>query len=169
MDKEKQLRRFESFYKNSNRPKVSNASNAEMGRRISAVFIDFGLAAVIQAVLMFLFIILPMIQNQIDSSEALSRNFAVTSIASLYMLLRDCLKGRSVGKRIMKLSVVPADNDRMPLTARLFIRNVLIVIWPVEVALLLSGNQRLGDRIAGTRVVECSKSNGPEFFHNSKG
>ncbi len=78
-------------------------------------------------------------------------------VAALFLALRDhpALGGRSPGKRLAGLEVAGAggvrDHARRNLTVALPFAQVFLV--PVEVALLVSGRERLGDRWAGTSVV----------------
>ena len=83
-------------------------------------------------------------------------------LAMLYILFRDGIfSGQSIGKKVMGIRVVHTDGRPIHLIDSSF-RNVLFlfyVIFPlaivVETAALLRNpdHQRLGDRIARTRVV----------------
>ena len=81
-----------------------------------------------------------------------------------YMLTRDALPfldGQSIGKKVMKLRAVSAEDDQ-PLTNNwglAIIRNIVLFIplFPVvELIVLLTNDQklRLGDQWAKTRVVQ---------------
>lgn len=71
----------------------------------------------------------------------------------LIYLLKDIMKGQSIGKRIAKIKVVNQSGDT-PKFSSLIIRNITLVIWPVEAILVLFGKPRLGDRLAKTMVVD---------------
>jgi len=83
-------------------------------------------------------------------------------LAMLYILFRDgILSGQSIGKKVMGIQVVHTDGRPVHFVDSSF-RNVLFlfyVVFPVAivietVALIRNPeHQRLGDRIAGTRVV----------------
>lgn len=69
-------------------------------------------------------------------------------------LNKDFLQGRSPAKRLLKLQVV--DADEYPANElRCFLRNITVLLWPVEVLVLLLGRHtRLGDTLAGTHVSQ---------------
>jgi uncharacterized RDD family membrane protein YckC len=67
---------------------------------------------------------------------------------------KDCINGQSIAKRILKLQVVDNETGLVASPMKCFIRNLSIVLWPVEVLVALTNsNRRLGDRIAGTKLV----------------
>lgn len=72
------------------------------------------------------------------------------------VLLRDGSQGRSLGKRILGLLV--QTHDGKPCTfPRSVLRNLpaVVPIWNlIELALMLTGRKRSGDRMARTAVVE---------------
>lgn len=65
---------------------------------------------------------------------------------------KDVINGQSIGKRIMKIKVVDLNGNKASLF-NLIIRNITILIWPVEALLLLLDKDRLGDILAKTKVV----------------
>ena len=73
---------------------------------------------------------------------------------SLY-LNKDALDDRSPGKRIMKAKVIRWDTLEAAGPFRCLVRNLTLIFWPVEalLALINADRRRLGDYIAGTRVV----------------
>jgi len=83
-------------------------------------------------------------------------------LAMLYILFRDGIfSGQSIGKKVMGIQVVNADGRVIHFVDSSF-RNVLFLFYVViPVAILVETialirnpeHQRLGDRIAGTRVV----------------
>jgi len=77
--------------------------------------------------------------------------------AALLLFSKDSFNGISPGKWIEGIMVRDANNPgSAPPFRRLFLRNLLLLIWPVEIFLLFSSNrdQRLGDTIAKTIVVD---------------
>jgi uncharacterized RDD family membrane protein YckC len=112
-------------------------------------------AGLVQALLMVLFIMHPLMQKQIQGNQVMARNLFITAIAMIFIVFRDVFGGRSIGKRIMKLRVVPTGEGQETASAgALILRNIFVIIWPIEALLLLSGKDRLGDKVAKTRVVE---------------
>ncbi|HXI11742.1 MAG TPA: RDD family protein [Thermoanaerobaculia bacterium] len=81
--------------------------------------------------------------------------FASGAALVLYLLLRDSA-GRSPGKKILGLKVVTPSGRRCG-PIRSFTRNLPLLVPGVnviEAVLLVFGSTRLGDRMAGTRIVE---------------
>ena len=82
---------------------------------------------------------------------------AVLIPGSFIYFSKDSFGGISPGKWIMGVMVRENESDeKTPSFGKLFIRNLSIVIWPVEViALILNSNKRrLGDILAGAVVLE---------------
>ncbi|WP_299228921.1 cytochrome c oxidase assembly factor Coa1 family protein [uncultured Psychroserpens sp.] len=78
----------------------------------------------------------------------------------LLYFLKDSIKGVSLGKWIMGIMVRDINNyNEVPSLGRLFIRNLLIIIWPIELFGLLTNQEkrRFGDKIAKTTVLKSSK------------
>ena len=70
------------------------------------------------------------------------------------VLCRDwLLGGRSIGKRIMGLTVVDQQTGECVTDARLVLRNILLFFYPVDGGFLLFSGRSLGDRIASCLVV----------------
>lgn len=82
--------------------------------------------------------------------------WAALAVLMLAMLIRDGFRGRSIGKQLLGLRLITPRGDGCG-WFRSFVRNVPLVIpiWNVlEVALVLLGKPRTGDRIARTTVTE---------------
>ena len=84
---------------------------------------------------------------------------------------KDIFNGRSVAKRILKLQVVDNKSGQVATPVQCLLRNITIMIWPVEVLYtLFSPTRRLGDYIARTRVTfynpsqTKTKINWTQFF-----
>lgn len=78
------------------------------------------------------------------------------AILLLSILVRDGIRGRSVGKNLLGLKLATR-NGRPCGYFRSIVRNIPLIVplWNViEVALVLAGKPRSGDRIAGTQVME---------------
>jgi len=79
--------------------------------------------------------------------------FAALGVLVLGMLVRDGYRGRSLGKQLLGLRLVTPRGDRCG-WMRSLVRNVMLVLFPIEVFLVLRGKPRLGDRVARTMVTE---------------
>jgi hypothetical protein len=73
----------------------------------------------------------------------------------LLYLNKDFLNGRSMTKRLLNMQVVNS-SSRIGITRlQCFIRNLTILIWPVEAILLLKNpNRRIGDYLARTECID---------------
>ena len=74
----------------------------------------------------------------------------------LLMMAKDAVRGRSLGKWVTGLAVADAHDPAVPASlSRTLLRNVTLLILPVEVVLVFTDRhcRRLGDRLAGTVVV----------------
>jgi uncharacterized RDD family membrane protein YckC len=89
--------------------------------------------------------------------------FALIAIGTAYVLLRDAMRGRSVGKFLLGLTVVSLETGR-PASARDSVARNLVFVLPganipavfLETRTLVRDpqGQRLGDRLAMTQVVD---------------
>jgi uncharacterized RDD family membrane protein YckC len=67
---------------------------------------------------------------------------------------KDSINGRSIAKRILKLQVVDNSTEQVASPLKCFIRNIFIIIWPIEgIIALANPSRRLGDRVAGTKLI----------------
>jgi uncharacterized RDD family membrane protein YckC len=67
---------------------------------------------------------------------------------------KDCINGRSIAKRALKLQVVENKSGNVASPIRCFVRNIFCILWPIEVIVTLaSPSRRIGDMVAGTRVI----------------
>lgn len=81
------------------------------------------------------------------------------ALAYVYFLCKDVIGGRSLGKRLQKLQLVRLDGSPVSYT-RMVVRNLFIVIWPIEVIMYLANKgQRLGDLVCKTTVVPATDEN----------
>jgi TM2 domain-containing membrane protein YozV/uncharacterized RDD family membrane protein YckC len=130
-------------------------------KRILAGIIDFLITAVINAVLMVLFLIMPLLNNNIDTVNILNlmaRELTITYCAMMYMVIRDILGNKSIGKRIFKLKIVDKNNGEKTKFIKRFLRNITWLLGPIDIIVFLISKERLGDKIVGTNVVEQTPS-----------
>jgi RDD family. len=128
-------------------------------KRLFAFVIDY---------LILLIIVIPIVflinfDSFFDSTEEnFNRSFetaySIICIALFVFCNKDLVNGRSIGKRIAGIGVKDHSDARIvPGKMRLFLRNITLILWPIELLLLLTAGKRLGDRLARTNVVEVSK------------
>lgn len=87
-------------------------------------------------------------------------NMKVTTAIVLFSLFlnKDIFFGKSIGKSFVGLMVVSSKTGIPASPIRCMIRNLFILIWPIEVLMLFfSPERRIGDFVAGTRVAESTK------------
>lgn len=71
---------------------------------------------------------------------------------------KDAIKGKGPGKRAIGFIVVNNATGEIANPLRCIIRNFTLVLWPIEVIVtLFSPERRIGDYIAGTKVIEDKK------------
>lgn len=90
----------------------------------------------------------------------------VLTLVPLLYLIKDAIKGKSIGKRLFKLAVRDRENIESDITVgKSILRNLLLVIWPIEfMALLLSTKgQRIGDMLCNTVVVKLTSDEPEEY------
>ena len=125
-------------------------------RRIAAFIIDH----FVMTFLMVSIVFIALGSNFIDENSPGKMTTIMLSVMIPGFLLyfaKDSLGGVSVGKWIMGIMVRDENNpNEIPSFGRLFLRNLFIIIWPVEFIVLATNDQkkRLGDRIAKTIVVK---------------
>ena len=105
----------------------------------------------------------------IGDSKAVKRRDSVRRILIAVMIIllfiaKDAINGQSIGKKLMKIKVVDA-HGKTPNIFKLIIRNITICIWPIEAILVLLNKKKLGDRLAGTNIVELTTTHNTREPH----
>jgi uncharacterized RDD family membrane protein YckC len=78
----------------------------------------------------------------------------VVYLGFAFFFCKDCVNGQSPAKRLFKFQVVNNKTGEVAGSFRCFIRDIFMILWPIEVVILLiNPARRLGDWVAGTRVV----------------
>jgi len=124
-------------------------------RRILSAIIDLGLDSLVTK-LGFEIVLSLSGRNFIEWGHSHIKEHFFPPIALMVVyfvlfLLKDAA-GRSPGKILFGLRIVQ-NEERAPLWKRI-LRNVTIIIWPIEAAALLFTGRRLLDRLLGLDVVE---------------
>ena len=95
-----------------------------------------------------------------NAGNVMVRVLPTMLIGFILYFAKDSIKGVSPGKWIMGIMVRDDNNhNKIPSTGRLFIRNLLIIIWPIEFVVLAvsQDKKRLGDKISKTAVLKNPK------------
>ena len=125
-------------------------------RRIAAFLIDHFTITFLIVAIVFLSLGTDFMDENNFSNMA-TKMLPAMILGFLLYFAKDSIKGISVGKWIMGIMVRDENNPTLiPSFGRLFIRNLFIIIWPVEfiVLALSEEKKRLGDKTAKTIVVK---------------
>jgi len=125
-------------------------------KRIYAGIIDYLITCLIQTILMGLFFIKPLLSNMGDIStfNITARMFAITYCSVMYLVIRDNIGGKSIGKRIFKLKIINKNDNNEANFLKRFLRNITCLLGGIDVIIFLILKERIGDKILGTTVVE---------------
>ena len=125
-------------------------------KRIIAGAIDFSFTCTLQAVLFSVFIIRPLLGMEVyvDSYVVFGRNLIITFCSLSFLMVRDVLGKKSIGKMIMKLKIVNKNDGSESDFLKRFIRNLTWLLGPIDIIVFSMIKERIGDRIAGTTVIE---------------
>ena len=119
-----------------------------MEKRVVAFLIDSAIVCVVAFVLSW---IANLTKNGAPAvSGVLS---AVVILLDCVYLFKDIVGGQSIGKRVKNIKVVLKTGEDADVL-RLIARNITFVIWPIEAILVIMGRERIGDKLAKTKVVD---------------
>lgn len=123
-------------------------------RRIAAFLIDHFVMTFLMVSIVFMALGPNFMDN--DNMENMQSIMLWVMIPGfLLYFAKDSIRGISAGKWIMGIMIRNDLDNETPTFIKLFIRNLLIVIWPIEFIVLAasSDKKRLGDKIAKTKVL----------------
>ncbi|WLD92576.1 RDD family protein [Alkalihalobacillus sp. AL-G] len=132
-------------------------NHTQLATRTSRVFAFLIDHVIISFIIVIPFVFYMMNQDNSESGIVLTVFWIAMFFAFIFYSLKDVVKGVSIGKWIFGLGVRDEDNLKtIPPLTKLILRNLTIVIWPIEFVVLAarSNKQRLGDRLAKTAVVK---------------
>jgi uncharacterized RDD family membrane protein YckC len=139
---------------------INNERPISVGTRLAAMFLDHFFMTFIAVAFLLPTMISDMFASFTPTHEPTDFNFWGGSTMYLGMFgfalyfCKDIINGRSIAKRILKLQVVDNKTGQVATPFQCLIRNIFCVIWFVEVVVAMTNtNRRLGDRIAGTKLV----------------
>lgn len=72
---------------------------------------------------------------------------------------KDCLGGRSIGKRLLGYQVVNNNSSEIASPYKCILRNLTYLLGVIDIAVMLykKEGRRIGDYVANTKVVCCGK------------
>lgn len=139
-----------------NTASVQGLALSSRKRRIAAFLIDHVMLTFVMVALVFL-IIGPDFMGQDSPARLMTAMLVVMIPGFLIYFAKDSIRGISAGRWVMGIMVRDANNPQeVPSPGRLAIRNLFLVLWPVEFIVLAvsSDKTRLGDKAVKTIVVK---------------
>ncbi|WP_291208065.1 RDD family protein [Dyadobacter sp.] len=144
---------------------ISTNSPISTGTRLGSMLMDY----VFTIMIVMVFAVPGMVSTFSNAFEVTheqeSFDFMGGSFFYIYLIgfalyfCKDGINGRSFAKRILNLQVVDNETGLAASPMKCFVRNLPLVLWPVEAIIALSNtSRRLGDRIAGTRLEVFDKT-----------
>lgn len=125
-------------------------------RRIASFLIDHFVMTLLMVSIVFI-ALGPNFLDENNPSKMMTTMLLAMIPGFVLYFAKDSLKGISVGKWIMGIMVRDENNpNEIPSFGRLLLRNVFIIIWPIEFIVLAANDQkkRLGDKVAKTVVLK---------------
>ena len=117
-------------------------------RRMLAWFLDLGICLMLPGRLVT---VLPLSANV----QIFAAAFAIFGGLAAFLCRDYLLGGRSIGKRILGLSVVDRQTGEAVTGGRLVLRNLFFFLYPVDGGFLLFSGRSLGERTTNTRVIRA--------------
>lgn len=79
--------------------------------------------------------------------------YLIISIIMFLLSLKDLIfKNASIGKKIMGLRIVDNKNNSIPNMYKIIIRNLTLILWPIDIIGFLFSNKRIGELMTNTKV-----------------
>lgn len=116
-------------------------------KRLVAFMIDYYL-------ILMICLIPYMIVNIMSLTVLSSLWYLLVLLFIILFLLKDLLfRNKSIGKKFLKLEIVTLE-EKKPSIRILILRNIFLIMWPVDIFLWIIFNKRVGDFIFQTKVIE---------------
>jgi uncharacterized RDD family membrane protein YckC len=133
-------------------------NNLNTGTRLATMLLDHFIMGFAATIVAAPGVIYDIAQNLAGAPPKLFLgNYYLNIFAFMLYFNKDIISGRSPAKRILKLQVVNAKTNTPANPLRCLLRNITVVLWPIEViAALINNERRIGDYIAGTRLTTYS-------------
>jgi uncharacterized RDD family membrane protein YckC len=127
------------------------------GTRVGAMFLDHAAMTFIVMIFVAPGMIYDMSQtfgNPDAQPKILLGNYYMNICAFSLYFNKDIYLGRSIAKRVFRLQIVDIKTNKPANPLRCLVRNLTLVLWPIEVvAALINNERRIGDFIAGTKLT----------------
>ena len=143
---------------------MTNDKNRNIGIRLASMLLDHFIMTFGIVIIAFILIGIGYLIVGNPSETDLPEWFVIIPIFLGLMIFsiyfnKDAIKGKSPAKRILGLVIVDNKTGAIASPIKSVIRNVTLVFWPIEVVFsLFSPERRIGDYIAGTKVISDDKT-----------
>lgn len=147
---------------------MSTSSKVNTGTRIGSMLLDHFIMSAAAMILTLPAVFISFISgfNSIQPTTGFvisGPSFYISLIGFALYFCKDVFQGRSPGKRITKLQIIHHKTGKIASPLRTVVRNLFCIIWPVEVIItLINPGRRLGDLVAGTKVVNLHSERYPK-------
>lgn len=120
-------------------------------KRIIAVSIDILFVAFAGVIIYFI--------AEIFTENTLIK-VSLETIPIALLLSKDCLNGQSIGRSLMGIRVIDRVKESPINPLKSIIRNLFLIVWPLELIYYLLFNERICDKLLKTDVIISSKKYG---------
>lgn len=141
-----------------------NNTKISTGTRLAAMFLDHLFMTFI-ALAFFIPQMIVSFAGAFSTNHEQTNTNTIDSLAYLSMVgfalyfCKDSINGRSIAKRILKLQVVDNSTGQAASPLKCLVRNLFLILWPIETIIALTNpSRRIGDRVAGTKLVAFDPS-----------
>lgn len=143
-------------------------SYSVFGSRLGSMFADFSfILGLVGPIFFVLFIPMFIIFGTLDYVSVflpMLIGFLPFSFITFLIINKDFYRGKSIAKRYFGLQIVDIKNNDPASEMQCLVRNSTMIIWPIELLItMFNPTRRLGDFIAGTKVIDSEKEN-PELI-----
>ncbi|PWV97349.1 RDD family protein [Paenibacillus cellulosilyticus] len=128
-------------------------------QRIAAFLIDHIIFSIFSGII-FLILIWDSFFSPTDNNmnKPFELFYLFIGLILILYFFKDIVQGRSIGKRLVGISIIDKANiNKVPNRFKLFVRNITILIWPIEAIILVITGNRLGDYIVNSTVIKKSE------------
>ena len=129
----------------------------KLSSRLGSMLLDHFIMCFVATIVFIPIFIISFFLKRYFNIDTINLAFILTVIIYLN---KDILRGKSPAKRKLGFQVISIKTGLPASKAQCLIRNLFITIWPIEVIItLFSKDRRLGDFIAGSKVINSNKEN----------
>ncbi len=123
-------------------------------KRLLAFIIDFTIIFFLNAILRFIFVF-PLMRKENPLVDLIDSRTTILMVLSLvFLVFRDTFNSRSFGKKILCLNIIDLETSKVASISKRILRNITLVIAPIEILLLILEKPLVGDLISNTTVTD---------------